>query len=166
MDNKIENSVTLFSICIIKMESNMLIILKSQNPEKEYPSNIGQKWFDDEEALLLEELKQNIDITKIAQNHNRTMGGINSRRKEIAYKMYLKNMPMEEIVENTKLDEGSIKQTIENRKNYSLKKTTETKKPFSLVTEITEIKKEITEIKNTIQELVEMLKAVYDFEDV
>ena len=144
----------------------MLKMRQSHNPEKDIQSNVGQKWFDDEEALLLEELKQNMDITIIAQNHNRTMGGINSRRKEIAYKMFLKNMSMEEIVEKTKLDEGSIKQTIENRKNYTIRKTTETKKPFSLESEIADIKKEMTELKNTIQELVEMMKAVYVFEDV
>ena len=74
------------------MDSPMLKMLKSQNPDKEYPSNIGLKWFEDEETILLEELKKNTDIEIIAQNHNRTRGGINSRRKEIAYKMYLKNI--------------------------------------------------------------------------
>ena len=50
---------------------------------------MGQKWSDEEETLLLQELNDNIDISIIAQKHNRTIGGINSRRQEIAYKMYL-----------------------------------------------------------------------------
>jgi hypothetical protein len=56
------------------------------NPEKEYPSNMGQKWTDEEETLLLKELNENVDIETISQTHNRTTGGINSRRREIAYK--------------------------------------------------------------------------------
>ena len=147
------------------MDSPMLRMLKSQNPDKEYPSNIGLKWFEDEETILLEELNKNTDIEIIAQNHNRTIGGINSRRKEIAYKMYLKNISIEEIIEKTKLDEECIKQTIDKRKNYNSKKITETKNPISLESEIAEMKNEIKELKNTIKEMVEMMKAVYDFED-
>ena len=77
-------------------------MVKIQNPEKEYPPNMGQKWTDDEEALLLDELNKNTDINIISQTHNRTIGGINSRRREIAYKMYLKNLPIEEIMKQTK----------------------------------------------------------------
>ena len=47
-----------------------------------------QKLSDDEEILLLEELNNNIDIENIAQKHCRTIGGIHSRRQDIAYKMY------------------------------------------------------------------------------
>lgn len=147
----------------------MLKMIKSQNPNKEYPSNLGQKWSDAEEIILLEELNKNIDIETIAQNHSRTKGGIYSRRNHIAYKMYLKNISMEEIIEKTKLDEDSIKKTIEkneiyNPKSYQ-KKTTEIKKPFLIETEIFELKNEIKELKNNVKELVEMMKAVYEFED-
>ena len=143
----------------------MLKMLKLQNPDKEYPSNVGQKWFDDEETLLLEELNKNIDIETIAQNHNRTIGGINARCRQIAYNLYLKNVCMEEIIEKTKLDEECIKETINRRKNYQKIKTTETKKPISLQNDVKEMKNEIKELKNTIKELVEMMKAVYEFED-
>jgi HAMP domain-containing protein len=159
--------------------------MKIQNPEKEYPSNMGQKWTDEEEALLLEELNKNIDIETISQTHNRTIGGINSRRREIAYKMYLKNVSMEEIIKQTILDDECIRQTIEKRQNNNSKKPisikseiteikkpisikseiTEIKKPISIKSEITEMKNEIKELKNTIKELVEMMKAVYEFED-
>ena len=76
------------------MESSMLKRLKSQNPNKNYPSNTGQKWTDEEESLLLEELSKGIDIEIIAQSHKRTIGGINSRRREIAYKLHVKNTSM------------------------------------------------------------------------
>lgn len=73
-------------------------MVRISNEDKEYPSNMGQKWDDEEENLLLEELNNNLDIGIIAQKHDRTIGGINSRRKEIAYKMYLQNISTEEII--------------------------------------------------------------------
>jgi len=140
----------------------MLKMLKSQNPDKEYPSNTGQKWTDDEEILLLEELSKNINIQLIAQCHNRTTGGINARRREIAYKLYKNNNSMDEIILKTKLDRECIRDIIERRQNNNSKKITEIKKP--LESEINEMKNDIKELKNTIKELVEMMKAVYDFE--
>ena len=97
------------------MDSPMLKMLKSQNPDKEYPSNLGKAWDVDEEAILLEELYTNIDIEIIARNHKRTIGGINSRRRQIAYNMYLNNSSMESIIKWTKLDEECIKQIIEKK---------------------------------------------------
>ena len=151
----------------------MLKMLKTQNPDKEYPSNIGQKWTDKEDFILLEELNQNIDIETIAENHNRTIGGIKSRCKEIAYKMFLKNISIEEIIKQTKLDDECIKLIIDKKQNYTPKKikTPEIKiktpeiKIKTIETEISEMKNEITHLKNTIKELVEMMKAVYEFED-
>ena len=83
--------------------SNMLKKLKSQNPDKEYPSNIGQKWAIEEENILLEELDKNIDINLIGQAHNRIIGGIIGRQKDIAYKMHINKTPIEEIIEMLKL---------------------------------------------------------------
>jgi hypothetical protein len=148
------------------MESIILKKLKSTNPDKEYPSNIGQRWTDEEEITLLDELNKNIDIEIIAQNHNRTIGGINSRCREIAYKMYLKNISMEEIIEKTKLDETNILLTIDKKKNYDIKikdKVKETKKVISIENEIFEMKNEIKELKSTIKELIEMIKLIYEF---
>jgi len=152
----------------------MLKMLKFKNPDKEYPSNTGQKWTDEEEILLLEELSKNIDIQLIAQYHNRTTGGINARRREIAYKLYKNNNSMEEIILKTKLDEDQIIETIKKLQNNpkKCKSVTEIKKPFSIESEIDEMKNDIKELKNTIKELkntikelVEMMKAVYEFED-
>ena len=149
------------------MQSPMLKMLKSQNPDKEYPSNTGQKWTDEEEKILLEELNKNIDIELIATMHNRTTGGIYARRKEIAYKLHSNNISMEEIIMKTKLDEYQIIETIKTRQNNpkKCKTITETKTLFSIESEIYEMKNDIKELKNTIKELVEMMKAVYEFED-
>jgi len=52
------------------------------------------------------------DIKNIALKHNRTVGGINSRIKYIAYKMYKKNTSIEDIKLYTKLPESTILELI------------------------------------------------------
>ena len=150
-------------------------MVRISNDDKEYPTNMGQKWTDEEEALLLAELYNNIDVGTIAQKHNRTIGGIESRRREIAYKMYLNKMSTEEIIKKTKLDYDSIKQTIEKRQKYNSKKQSKeidnvfisiNKNDYlELQNDVKKMKYDVNEIKNTLGELVEMMKAVYDFED-
>jgi len=151
-------------------------MVRISNEDKEYPSNMGVKWSNEEETLLLEELNNNIDIEIIAQKHNRTIGGINSRRQEIAYKMYLKNISTEEIMKKTKLDYNRIKETIEKKQNNNSKKiktkemdnvliTINKNDYIELQTDVKKMKNDINEIKNTLGELVEMMKAVYDFEN-
>jgi hypothetical protein len=154
------------------------------NEDNEYPSNMGQKWSNEEELLLLEELDNNIDIEIIAQKHSRTIGGINSRCREIAYKMYLKNVSIEEIIKKTKLDYSSIEQIIQKKQtNYSNKHSTKNKNENKnekvdnvfisinkndyreLQNDVKNMKNEIKELKNDIKELIEMMKAVYEFED-
>ena len=130
--------------------------------------NSGQKWTDKEETILLEELNQNINIDLISQNHKRTVGGIHSRCREIAYKMFINNISMEEIINKTKLNEKQIIETIKKRKNTPPKKIKpiiEPQKLFSLENEVIEMKNDIKELKSSIKELIEMIKAVYDFVD-
>jgi len=151
-------------------------MVRISNEDTEYPSNMGQKWSDEEEILLLEELNNNIDIETIAQKHSRTIGGINSRRREIVYKMYLKNISIEEIIKQTKLDYDCIEQTIQKRENNNSKKikTKEIDNVFisinkndyiELKNDVKNMKNDINNIKNTLGELVGMIKAVYEFED-
>ena len=149
----------------------MLKMLKSKNPDTDYPTNMGQKWTDEEENTLLQELDKNINIEIIAQTHNRTIGGIRGRQRTIAYNMYVKKVSIEEIIRKTKLDKEQIMETITRKENpqKKVKITQEPKiepKKVSLENEIIEMRSEIKELKNTIKELVEMMKAVYEFEDV
>jgi len=153
------------------MDSPMLKMLKTKNPDTDYPTNMGQKWSDEEENTLLQELDKNINIEIIAQTHNRTIGGIRGRQRTIAYNMYVKKVSIEEIIIKTKLDKEQIMETITRKENQQkkVKITQEPKiepKKVSLENEIIEMRSEIKELKNTIKELVEMMKAVYEFEDV
>ena len=66
------------------MDGPMLKMIKQQNPDKEYPEKLGEKWTIEEENTLLQELDKNINIEIIAQTHNRTIGGIRGRQRTIA----------------------------------------------------------------------------------
>ena len=90
--------------------------------------------------------------------------------------MYLKNVSIEEIIRQTKLDNNSIEETIKKRQNNNSKKikTKEIDNVFisinkndyiELQNDIKNMKNDIKQIKNTLGELVEMMKAVYEFED-
>jgi len=153
-------------------------MVRISNEDKEYPSNMGQKWSDEEEILLLQELNDNVEIKIIAQNHNRTIGGINSRRQEIAYKMYLKQLSIEDIIKQTKLDYNCIEEIIQKKQkrqnNTSKIKTKEVDNVFisinkndyiELQNDVKNMKNDIKQIKNTLGELVEMIKLIYEFED-
>ena len=145
----------------------MLKMLKTKNPDTDYPTNLGQIWTDEEENTLLQELDKNINIEIIAQTHNRTIGGIRGRQRTIAYNMYVKNVSIEEIIKKTKLDKEQIMEIITRKENPQKKvKITQEPKKVSLENEIIEMRSVIKELKNTIKELVEMMKAVYEFEDV
>jgi hypothetical protein len=157
----------------------MLKMIKSQNPDKEYPPNMGQKWTDEEECSLFEELHTNIDIETIAQRHSRTVGGIKSRQKHIAYRMYLSNSSMENIVNQTKLNIESIEETIkirENKEKTPKKEKTIPKnendeehskitKPMSIEHELFKMKKDIKEIKKTVNDIFEMMRSFYEMKD-
>ena len=162
----------LYNIYTLTMYCAAYNILKSKNPDKDYPTNMGQKWTIEEEQLLLEASDKNINIDVIAQTHNRTVGGIIGRQKDISYKMYLQNVSIEEIIIKTKLNKEIITETITKKDNASKRANTKptstlihVPKQFSLENEVNEMKTDIKELKNTIKELVEMMKALYEFED-
>ena len=146
-----------------------MIKLENLNTEhKEYPRNFCMKWSEEEEELLLEELNKNIDIQIIAEKHNRTVGGIRSRRNIIAYNMYNQNIPIEEIILKTKLDKLYLLKLINKKQN----KTTKYKSIKNIENDIIEIKLDIKQIKininelsNIIKESMNMIKAIYDFEN-
>ena len=90
----------------------MLKMLKMKNPDRDYPTRMGEKWTDEEENTLLQELDKNINIEIIAQAHNRSIGGITGRQRTIAYSMYEKKASIEEIIIKTKLDKEQIMEII------------------------------------------------------
>ena len=80
------------------------------------PSAKGARWTPDEENQLLNEIKQGMDVAQIAHIHNRTVGGITGRMREIAYRMHAQGFPMETIMRDTSLTVEVILETIEAKK--------------------------------------------------
>jgi hypothetical protein len=141
--------------------------LKYKNSDKEYPLNMGINWTNEEEKLLLEELNENMELELIAKNHLRTIGGIKSRIRDIAFTMYRNNSSIEEIILKTKLNEKEINKTIKKRINFTeLNKglsienkniNEDIKNNSKIESDINEIKNDIKELKNSINELVKIL---------
>jgi predicted RNase H-like nuclease (RuvC/YqgF family) len=152
------------------MDSPMLKMIKHQNPDKEYPEKLGEKWTIEEENILLQELANNINIKDIAESHKRTYGGIVGRQKTIAYSMYLAGDTEDKILKITKLTNKQLLTTIAKKSDKTLLKSkaiSGIQTPiFSLEKEIIEMKNEIKELKTSINELVEMIKAIYEYKEL
>lgn len=148
----------------------MFTNLKIQNPDTNYPANLGKLWTTEEENTLLQELDKNINIEIIAESHSRTVGGIRGKQRTIAYNMYVKNVSIDEIMRATKLDKQQIMETIA-KKQMSCKKIKTAPEPIIqpkkivLENEITELRSEIKDLKKVVNEILEIMKAVYEFEN-
>jgi hypothetical protein len=144
------------------MDSPMLKMIKQQNPDKEYPEKLGEKWTIEEENTLLQELDENtLTLKDIAESHKRTYGGIIGRQKTIAYRMYLAGDTEDEIIRITKLTNEQLIKTI--AKKVVKPPVISAIQPPN---EIIEIRNEIKELKTTINELLEMMKAIYQFKEL
>ena len=122
-----------------------------------------------------------LDIMEISKIHNRAPGGIISRLKLNKYITHRQLARGYDTYKNSDF----YKQAIENNKNNYKKNLTERVEKninitqtdnvlisihksdyIELRNDVKEMKTEIKDLKNTIKELVEMMKAVYVFEDV
>ena len=158
------------------MDSPMLKMIKQQNPDKEYPEKLGEKWTIEEEKTLLQELDDNILTLKdIAESHKRTYGGIIGRQKTIAYSMHLSGATEDEIIRITKLTKEQVIKTIAKKSGLTKEQVIKTiakkvAKPPAISAipenEIIEVRNEIKELKTTINELVEIIKAIYQFKEL
>ena len=134
----------------------MEIDLVKQNTE--LALNKGNKWTDEEDELLLSELKLNNNFGVIAINHKRTTSSISSRTKKLIYDMYLKNISIDEIVKLLKMDYAYINDTIEHHtQNKVMKSKPKTTNEY----ELNDIKKDIDELKQSIKDLTQLVKSLY-----
>lgn len=157
------------------MDSRTLRFFRNANPDIDLPSSFGSKWTDNEEKQLLDEIAQNIDTQIIAEKHGRTLGGINSRIREIAYKMHISNFTVDKITELTRLTKEQINEIVERRERYkqekkdrnlNSQKNTNTNlsehilhiKQHNYDDDINKIKKQLNTIENKIDRLFDLLK--------
>lgn len=107
-------------------------------------------------------------VYHIESKHGRTILCINFRRRVIANNMYKNNIQIDEIQKKTKLDIDSIHETIQRRKRQkgNTKPSTHTSCDDSYrITDMNTIKEDINILKSNVQEIMEMINAIYDFEN-
>lgn len=119
----------------------------------------GKKWTSEEEDALLENLAQNLDYAQIAEKHERTVGSIGLKVKELAYKLSKSGVSVLDIVTKTKLTKEEIEQYI-NKKNTSMEKKVEkkvsksNKQPSDISTELANINKSIDKLTSLVQSML------------
>ncbi len=138
----------------------------AQRDPTKYPARMGKKWDDEEDIKLLTSIQENKSIADIAAEHERTIGGINSRRKGLAADYWFNDkMPIEEIMTITGLSKEEIEDTIQRRTiANNFKKTTKVLQPLPpspappQSNEITELRREVAELKQTMMEMLKPIK--------
>ena len=83
-------------------------------------SKAGNPWSNEEEQELLHELEKGMDVTAIAQVHERTIGGIKSRISHIACRMYQSGVSTDEICKTLKMNTSRLDTIIKKRSNNVL----------------------------------------------
>ena len=146
------------------------------NPDK-YPKNMGKPWDDDEMLLLLNEVRSGKDIKQIAQDHERTEGGIKAALQKQALSYYFdQRMPINEILNLTRLSNEIFQKALKKDKRYTpskgnllevLEETTEQGELIPTGRKIKVSKKQpdddsvvglLKDIKGLLQQVVEKLK--------
>jgi len=149
------------------MASNVCLIVNDEdniiNEKQKYPANMGKAWLDDELLQLLQNVRKKKTHQEIAAEHQRTVGGITSRLREIAADYHNEGRSIETIMKFTGLAEESIKDAIQRRKNGE--KMSERKKQERTVQSISKpyVQQKITsftQAEPTMKELMVILKDI------
>ena len=151
----------------------MLKMVQASHPDIDLPSGFGKKWTDIEEQQLLNELEIQMDLEAIAQNHNRTAGGIQSRINGIIYQMYIDGKPINDIMKQLNKTEEECNAIISHQttkdknkqRRYKMKKTEQSESllPSEVdhgMTELTSVKTELTSVKTELTSVKTELASV------
>jgi hypothetical protein len=99
----------------------------------QYPKRLGQPWKEGEIKRLLCSIQQKKSVEEIAEEHQRTVSGIQCYIKKLAVEYHVnRNMPMEEIQHFTGLTKEQIEDAIQKQEQKDAVKkmgATEPKKP-------------------------------------
>ena len=126
--------------------------------EKERPERHGKKWDKPEEDYILRRVSQNVSFETISKEVQRTVGGVYSHLKEIAYRLVKdENMLLEQASDITKVTILDIQDYIA-KKDY-VRKIKEEKNIFSPIQQDSTEKEETLlsvaiEIRDLLKELL------------
>jgi len=142
--------------------------------------NAGEPWTQEEDTQLNKLYNEDmLDIIEISKIHNRAPGGIISRLFKHNYIVNRQSARGYIAYKNSDLYKEIVSNNKDKKKTEIADKSEKKIKPtqidnilinkidyIELQNDVKEMKNEIKELKNNIKELTEMMKAVYDFEDV
>jgi hypothetical protein len=87
-------------------------------------ANVGRKWTDYEEQLLIKSIREDKLIDDIAKEHKRTSGGIRSRLKVIAVRMIeIEGKTIEEVSNLLHMTPGEINKLKNKTSNTNKRET-------------------------------------------
>lgn len=122
------------------------------------PLNRGQKWTNEEENALLHALLfHGTDFAAIAALHQRSVGSIRSRCREIAYKLYCAGADENEIMQRTRLDAEELSDVIRRREKRAQKRANKQQKKAEHASDIAELKQGILRLTEEIKEIHRLL---------
>ena len=84
-------------------------------PKSNYPARMGKAWDDHETLNLLKKIRENKTVDTIAKEHERTVGGITSRLRVLAYEFYEEGKTIDQIKKYTGLSTEQIANDISKR---------------------------------------------------
>lgn len=120
-------------------------------------SNHGKRWTEQDQELLVEKVKENVEYEEIAKELKRNASAVKSKMMEILYNEYKNNdKSIENIVnEYINIDEEEIKEFIHKKENKKprQKKNKEPIKTDEILSKMDEMLESINEIKKKIDEL-------------
>ena len=127
-----------------------------------YPLRMGQPWEEDEVKQLLKSIHLKKCIKVIANEHQRTEGGILSRLRFIATEYYFNdNLPIQTIMKYTGLKQIQIEDAIKKREALEKAKKVITLSKKTKEDEIIEI---LTEINDKLEVLIDRKKDKFKLE--
>lgn len=85
----------------------------------------GRAWSSEEENKLIEEIKT-LDVEEIANLHQRTVGGINSRLRHIGCRLLQEGMVIHDVSKMLNLSEKTLQKSMNMRKNKNATQKDET----------------------------------------
>jgi hypothetical protein len=91
-------------------------------PKSEGFENMGCPWKDEELLQLLKEVKDRVSYEDMAKAHKRTVGGITSRLRQLAYDYYTEEKSIDEIMAITGLSKEDVLDAIIKRENVDNKR--------------------------------------------
>ena len=145
---------------------------KADNPEK-YPAKLGAAWKEEDIKKLLEDVKNKLSHEEMAKKHERSIGGIRARLKDLAADYYFNNeLPVDKIQKYTGISLEEIADSIskrqwkiDNRKMLTVKKDTvsiPTSTPApTIITDSSELKDILLVVKDIQSMMKEFLEGNY-----